>query len=76
MIHSGEGGVLLTDNEELARKCRLVRNHGELALDEENDGDTIALGSNIRMSELHAAVGIEQLKSWTVFWKHEGAWRK
>ena len=62
VIHSGEGGVLLTDNEELARKCRLVRNHGELALDEENDGDTIALGSNIRMSELHAAVGIEQLK--------------
>lgn len=61
VIHSGEGGVLLTDSDELARKCRLVRNHGEVALDEENDSDTIALGSNIRMSELHAAVGIAQL---------------
>lgn len=62
VIHSGEGGILLTDNDELARKCQLIRNHGEVALDEQNDMNTIALGSNIRMSELHAAVGIEQLK--------------
>lgn len=62
VIHSGEGGMLLTDDDELARKCQLIRNHGEVALDEQNDMDTIALGSNIRMSELHAAIGIEQLK--------------
>lgn len=62
VIHSGEGGILLTDNDELARKCQLIRNHGEVALDEQNDMDTVALGSNIRMSELHAAIGIEQLK--------------
>jgi len=62
VIHSGEGGVLLTDDDELARKCQLIRNHGEVALDEQNDMDTVVLGSNIRMSELHAAIGIEQLK--------------
>lgn len=62
VIHSGEGGILLTSNDELARKCQLIRNHGEVALDEQNDMDTVALGSNIRMSELHAAIGIEQLK--------------
>ncbi len=62
VIHSGEGGILLTDNDELARKCQLIRNHGEVALDEKGDMDTVVLGSNIRMSELHAAVGIEQLK--------------
>ncbi|MBR6381140.1 MAG: DegT/DnrJ/EryC1/StrS family aminotransferase [Lachnospiraceae bacterium] len=62
VIHSGEGGILLTDNDELARKCQLIRNHGEVALDEQGDMDTVALGSNIRMSELHAAIGIEQLK--------------
>lgn len=62
IIHSGEGGVLLTNNSELAKRCRLVRNHGEVALDEQNDMDTVALGSNIRMSEIHAAIGIEQLK--------------
>lgn len=62
IIHSGEGGVLLTNNSELAKRCQLVRNHGEVALDEQNDMDTVALGSNIRMSEIHAAIGIEQLK--------------
>ena len=62
VIHSGEGGVLLTDNEELARNCQLIRNHGEVALDEQNDMDTIALGNNYRMSEIHAVIGIEQLK--------------
>lgn len=62
VIHSGEGGILLTDNDKLAYKCQLIRNHGEVALDEKDDMDTIALGSNLRMSELHAAIGIEQLK--------------
>lgn len=67
VIHSGEGGILLTDNDKLARKCRLIRNHGEVALDELHDMDTVALGNNIRMSELHAAIGIEQLKKLDVF---------
>lgn len=62
VIHSGEGGILLTNNEGLAYKCQLIRNHGEVALDEQQDMDTVALGSNLRMSELHAAIGIEQLK--------------
>jgi dTDP-4-amino-4,6-dideoxygalactose transaminase len=33
-----------------------------VALDEKDDMDTVILGSNYRMSELHAAIGIEQLK--------------
>ena len=32
-IHSGEGGVIFTDNEELAEKCRLVRNHAEAVVE-------------------------------------------
>ncbi len=67
IIHSGEGGVLLTNNDTLARNCQLIRNHGEVVLDEEGDMDTIALGSNLRMSELHAAIGIEQLKKLDAF---------
>lgn len=67
VIHSGEGGVILTDDEELARKCQLIRNHGEVALDELGDEDTVVLGSNLRMSELHAAIGIEQLKKLDTF---------
>ncbi len=62
VIHCGEGGVLLTDNDQLARKCQLIRNHGEVALDEWGDMTTAVVGSNYRMSELHAAIGIEQVK--------------
>jgi perosamine synthetase len=67
VIHSGEGGILVTDNEDLARKCQLVRNHGEAVVDDLNDHDTIILGSNYRMTELHAAIGIEQLKKLDTF---------
>lgn len=62
IIHSGEGGIILTNDPKLARGCQLIRNHGEMILSDENDYDTVALGSNYRMSELHAAIGIEQLK--------------
>jgi perosamine synthetase len=62
VIHSGEGGVILTGNDELARRCQLIRNHGEMVLFDENDYDTVVLGSNYRMTELHAAIAIEQLK--------------
>lgn len=62
IIHSGEGGVLVTSDENIAKKAQLMRNHGELTLDEIDDMSSIAIGSNYRMSELHAAIGIEQLK--------------
>ncbi|MDR2006770.1 MAG: DegT/DnrJ/EryC1/StrS family aminotransferase, partial [Acidaminococcales bacterium] len=69
IVHSGEGGVILTDNEELAYRCRLVRNHGEVVLDDTGDAERVALGSNYRMTELHAAIGIEQLKKLDGFLK-------
>ncbi|WP_371362963.1 UDP-4-amino-4-deoxy-L-arabinose--oxoglutarate aminotransferase [Sporomusa rhizae] len=62
VIHSGEGGIILTDNPKLAYRCQLVRNHGELAVDDLNDDESVVLGSNYRMTELHAVIGIEQLK--------------
>ncbi|HWR45776.1 DegT/DnrJ/EryC1/StrS family aminotransferase [Sporomusa sp.] len=69
VIHSGEGGIILTDNEKLAYRCQLIRNHGEVAVDDLNDEDTVVLGSNYRMTELHAAIGIEQLKKLDGFLK-------
>ena len=62
VIHSGEGGIIFTDNEKLAYRCQLIRNHGEVAVDDLDDNETVVLGSNYRMTELHAAIGIEQLK--------------
>jgi dTDP-4-amino-4,6-dideoxygalactose transaminase len=60
---------VLTDNEELAYRCRLARNHGEVILDDTGDMERVALGSNYRMTELHAAIGIEQLKKLDGFLK-------
>lgn len=67
IIHCGEGGVVVTNNEKMARICQLVRNHGEVILDEEGNSDTYCIGYNIRMSEIHAAIGIEQLKKLNSF---------
>lgn len=61
-IHAGEGGVLVTQDAEIARICQLVRNHGENAVTEE-EVSTLPnfLGSNYRLSELHAGIANVQL---------------
>ena len=64
-LQCGEGGVLVTNNKEYALRAQLVRNHGEVVNDDMVDaGEPFVpiLGSNYRLSELHAAVAIEQLK--------------
>ncbi|MDI1344758.1 MAG: DegT/DnrJ/EryC1/StrS family aminotransferase [Pseudolabrys sp.] len=61
-IHTGEGGVCCTDDERLARRLRMIRNHAENVTDELADGDLVNLvGFNFRLTELQAAVGIAQL---------------
>jgi len=54
---SGEGGMITTNDPEIAKKVRLLRNHGD-------DGKYhhITLGYNMRMTDLQAAIGIQQLK--------------
>lgn len=63
-LQCGEGGVLTTNNKKVAFRAQLVRNHGEVVLDDL--GETVpyepVIGSNYRLSELHAAVAVEQLK--------------
>jgi perosamine synthetase len=62
-IHTGEGGVCTTDDDRLADRLRMIRNHGENVTGELACGDlTNLVGFNFRLSELHAAIGIEQLK--------------
>lgn len=61
---TGEGGMLITDNDEIAEIARMVRNHGEVVLEGQRQRSYRAdmLGWNYRMTELEAALGIEQLK--------------
>ena len=65
-IHTGEGGVILTNNKLLSRRLKLLRNHGESALTKNEKDKTIYLnnmiGNNYRLGEIESAIGIEQLK--------------
>lgn len=55
-VMCGEGGMITTDDEELAERCRLLRNHGMRRRYYHE-----ALGYNLRMSDLHAAIGVAQI---------------
>lgn len=63
-ITCGEGGVVITDDPRIARKARLIRNHGEgSAEDDWSDADLINIvGMNYRLTDLQAAVAIAQLE--------------
>ncbi len=62
-VHSGEGGVCVTDDDDLALRLQLIRNHGENCADMLADRDlTNIIGFNFRMPELSAAVALAQLR--------------
>lgn len=62
-ITTGEGGVVLTSDDALALKIRLVRNHGEAVVEDMGVKDiSNTLGWNYRMTELEAAVGCAQFR--------------
>lgn len=67
-IHCGEGGVCVTDDDELADRLRLIRNHGEAVVEGKGTKNLVnIIGFNYRMTELEAAVANEQLKKLDVF---------
>lgn len=62
-----EGGMILTDDDDLADLCRLLRNHGNAGFNKHNASfdesyDFRLFGYNVRPLELHAAIAREQLK--------------
>ena len=65
---TGEGGMLVTDRDDLAEKIRLLRSHGmtSLTLDRYKGHsysyDVVALGYNYRVTEICSAIGMVQLK--------------
>ncbi|MDD3324759.1 MAG: DegT/DnrJ/EryC1/StrS family aminotransferase [Sulfurospirillaceae bacterium] len=65
-IHSGEGGVIVTDDDALADKLRLIRNHAESVIANKgfNSPKDLAnmVGFNFRMTEIECAIAREQLK--------------
>ena len=57
VVTAGEGGAISTDNDELADKIKMIRNHGMI-----EGYDTKILGLNLRMPELSAAVAKVQMQ--------------
>ena len=70
-IQSGEGGLCTTNDNEIAFRLRLIRNHGEAVVSRQTKGErekmlsnsiVNLIGWNYRMTEMESAVGIEQIK--------------
>lgn len=62
-IHCGEGGVIVTNDDELAKKCMLIRNHGENVVESfKFENISNLFGSNYRLTELQAGIATSQLK--------------
>ena len=64
----GEGGMIVTDDDDLAERMRLLRSHGMTSLTwDRHRGhastyDVVALGFNFRLDEIRAAIGLVQLE--------------
>ncbi|ECV5919797.1 UDP-4-amino-4,6-dideoxy-N-acetyl-beta-L-altrosamine transaminase [Campylobacter coli] len=60
-ITTFEGGAVVSDNEELITKIKLLRSHG-IIKKRLWDSDMVELGYNYRLSDVSCALGINQLK--------------
>lgn len=61
-ITSAEGGMITTNDVEVAEKARIIRQHGMRRRYHHDE-----LGFNFRMTDVHAAIGLEQLKKLNKF---------
>jgi dTDP-4-amino-4,6-dideoxygalactose transaminase len=61
-VHTGEGGLLFTNDDELAFRMQLIRNHAEsVVAGAEIKNISNLVGFNFRLGEIEAAIGIKQL---------------
>jgi perosamine synthetase len=64
LVTTGEGGMIVTDDEEFAERCRSLRN---LCFQSDQRFIHEELGWNMRMSNIQAAVGVAQLERFDEF---------
>ena len=64
VITSGEGGLIVTNNQKLYEKLLMIRNHGMV-----HGYDSKIFGLNLRMPEIHAAIAKIQIKRLSTFLK-------
>ncbi|HEX7887949.1 MAG TPA: DegT/DnrJ/EryC1/StrS family aminotransferase [Ramlibacter sp.] len=62
-IHCGEGGILVTNDDALAHRLRLLRNHAEAVIQSDDPAElSNMVGYNFRMGEIEAAIASTQLR--------------
>jgi dTDP-4-amino-4,6-dideoxygalactose transaminase len=62
-IHTGEGGILVTDDDDIFERLQLIRNHAEAVVADKGVTNLVNMvGHNFRLGEIESAIGIEQLK--------------
>jgi len=61
LISSGQGGVVVTSDERIYRKLLVLRNHGCLPGER---SQARQMGFNFKFSDMQAAIGLAQLKTW------------
>ncbi|MDO8482064.1 MAG: DegT/DnrJ/EryC1/StrS family aminotransferase [bacterium] len=62
-IHTGEGCLAVTNDEALAERLQLIRNHAEAVVEDKGVSNiTNMVGYNFRLTEIQAAIGRAQLK--------------
>jgi perosamine synthetase len=66
IISTGEGGAVVTNDEQVFEKMKLIRSHGRMDkknyFDSAETGDYVELGYNFRMSNITAALGVSQIR--------------
>ncbi len=63
VIQTGEGGILITNNKDYAFHNQLKRNHGEVVIGKmKHKNISNVLGYNYRLTEIQAAMGIQQIR--------------
>lgn len=67
-ITAGEGGMITTNDTQIAERCRKIRNHGMQRRYQHE-----MIGYNVRLSDLHAAVAIPQMRRLEAITAHREA---
>ncbi len=62
IMTTGEGGMITTNNKEVVELAKKIRNHGM-----DNKGNFVEFGYNYRMTNIAAAIGLEQLEKIETF---------
>ena len=61
-IHTGEGGILVTNDEDIFERLQLIRNHAEAVVADKGVTNlSNMIGHNFRLGEIESAIGLSQL---------------